>query len=318
MKFTVAIPAFKAKFLKESIESVLAQTFTDFELVIVNDDSPDNIDAIVAQYPSDSVRYYKNATNLGSVNVVDNWNVCLSYAIGEYFVLMGDDDKMFPNYLQEFSELIRKYPDCRVYNCRSLIIDENSNPVEYTEPRPELESVYDCILERIRGHRKFFISDYVYQTHTLKSNNGFFKLPLAWASDDISAYIAASSAGIAYTNSPVFMYRRNADSLSVSGNDFLKMDAILLEERWLQDFTAKPVHSLHDTILHMNIRNELKAFIQKKKIRTIYSSNGTFISSFIRWSLVREKYGLSFEELVYAFVLRVKEQRKVRYKTIGL
>jgi len=316
MKFTVAIPAFKAKYLKESIDSVLGQTFTDYELIVVNDASPEDIEAIVNQYPKASINYHKNARNLGSVNVVDNWNLCLSYAKGDYFILMGDDDKMFPNYLQEFSALIDRYPQCCIYNCRTLIINEASNPVEYTEPRPEFESVYDCILERIRGHRKFFISDYVYQTAKLRSNGGFFKLPLAWASDDISAYIAARSAGIAYTNTPVFMYRRNAQSLSVSGNDFLKMDAILLEEKWLKEFIEQPAVSFSDNILRKNIQAELKAFIQKKKIRTIYASAGSFIQTFIKWFRVRGKYGLSLEELIYATILRLKEKRKLKYNNI--
>lgn len=61
MKFSIAIPAFKAKYLKECIDSILAQTYKDFELIIVNDASPENIDSVVKPYLSQAkIRYYKN------------------------------------------------------------------------------------------------------------------------------------------------------------------------------------------------------------------------------------------------------------------
>src|SRR5690606_28530398 len=111
MKFSIGIPAFKARFLKECIDSILSQTFSDFELIIVNDASPENIDDIVKNYSDSRIRYYVNEKNFGAEQVVDNWNKCLSYALGDYFVLMGDDDLMMPNYLYEFSKLIDRYPN---------------------------------------------------------------------------------------------------------------------------------------------------------------------------------------------------------------
>jgi glycosyltransferase involved in cell wall biosynthesis len=313
MKFTIGIPAFKATFLKECIDSVLSQTYTNFEIVIVNDASPENLDAIVETYHSDKIKYVKNEKNFGAINVVDNWNKCLSYATGEFFILMGDDDKMAPNYLSEFVNLIHKYPACGVYHCRTLIINEKSEPIRLTEPRPEFESVYDSILERMKGTRLFFISDYVYRTETLRENNGFYKLPLAWASDDISSYIAAHKNGIAHTNEPVFMYRQNPLTISSTGNVNIKMDAIMQEGKWLQNFVAESPENKLDKLIRINIQQELRLFIQKKKIRTIYSGD-TSIGAFIKWFSVRKKYQLSIPEIIYAVILSLKEKSKVRYE----
>ena len=49
MKFSITIPAYKAQFLRECIVSILSQTFVDFELIIVDDNSPQNLDEIVFQ-----------------------------------------------------------------------------------------------------------------------------------------------------------------------------------------------------------------------------------------------------------------------------
>jgi glycosyltransferase involved in cell wall biosynthesis len=315
MKYTVGIPAYKAAFLKDCIESILAQTDQDFELVIVNDASPENIDGVVSAFSSPKIKYFKNEKNFGAENVVDNWNKCLSYATGDYFILMGDDDKMSPDYLEEFSKLIAKYPECGVYHCRTTIIDEHSNAVQLTEPRPEFESVYDTILQRIEGKRLFFISDYVYRTATLKANNGFYKLPLAWGSDDISCYIAAAKNGIAHTNKPVFMYRRSTQTISSGGNIYLKMDSALAEEKWLNEFVEKEPEQADDKILRKTIAGQIKIYTQKKKIRTIYASDeGNVVSLFITWFSKRQKYNLSISELIYAVLMKLKENRKSRYE----
>jgi len=314
MKFTIGIPAYKSTYLKECIDSILAQTYIDFELIIINDASPQNLDEIVNSYDSQKISYYKNETNFGALNVVDNWNKCLSYAKGDFFILMGDDDRMRPDYLQEFSSLIDKYPLCGVYHCRAVIINENSIPIQLTEPRPEFESVYDSLLQRIKGNRLFFISDYVYKTDTLKNNGGFYKLPLAWASDDISSYIAAEKNGIAHTNNPVFEYRRSAQTISSTGNVHTKLDAILNEENWLNTFINKQPVNPVDIILKENIKQEIRKFIQKKKIMTIYLSTNYNLFSFFKWCAVKNKYNLSIQELLYTLVLSVKNKRSAKYE----
>ncbi len=233
VKYSIAIPAYKAKFLKESIESIMVQTFNDFELIIVNDASPENLDDIVYHFNDKIIQYFKNEKNFGAINVVDNWNKCLSYAKGEYFVLMGDDDLMSPTYLEEFNNLIKRCPNLDVYHCRSRIVNEKSEIITLTESRPEKESSFESIWHRISGLRTQFISDHIYRTEILKSKNGFYKLPLAWGSDDITAYIAAFPKGIAHTNKPVFNYRKSALSISSSGNYIAKMKAIDLETIWI-------------------------------------------------------------------------------------
>lgn len=58
MKFSITIPAYKAKFLKECIDSILSQTYNDFELIIVNDASPEYLDSIINGYSDSRIRYY--------------------------------------------------------------------------------------------------------------------------------------------------------------------------------------------------------------------------------------------------------------------
>ena len=264
MKFSIAIPAFKAKYLKECIDSILAQTYKDFELIIVNDASPENIDSVVKPYLSQAkIRYYKNEKNFGSVNVVGNWNKCLSFASGEYFLLMGDDDKLCSNCLEEYAKLIDAFPQCKVYHTRTWQINPQSEIIGITGPRPVWESVYDNIYERIKLHRAQYISDYLYETQHLKSDGGFYKLPMAWGSDDISAYRAAAVAGVAHSEKPLFCYRVHPTSLTSSGNIKIKMAAIQGEMEWLNNFMMKatPIEET-DKI----VAQKIKAFLPKYEL----------------------------------------------------
>jgi glycosyltransferase involved in cell wall biosynthesis len=89
-----------AHFLDEAITSVLNQTFSNFELIIVDDKSSDNTDKVVEKYLADPrIRYYKNLTNLG---LVGNFNKCLEYSKGKYIKYLLADDKLHPQLLEKF------------------------------------------------------------------------------------------------------------------------------------------------------------------------------------------------------------------------
>lgn len=124
IKFSVTVPAYKAQFLAECIDSILAQTYKNFELIIVNDASPQDFDSIVSKYDDPRSRYYKNEVGFGAEHVVGNWNKCLEYAKGDYVICMGDDDKLKPCCLEEYAKLINIYPDLNVFHALTEMIDE--------------------------------------------------------------------------------------------------------------------------------------------------------------------------------------------------
>ena len=83
IKFSVTVPAYKAQFLAECIDSILTQTYKNFELIIVNDASPQDLDCIVSKYDDPRIRYYKNEVGFGAEHGVGNWNKCLEYTTGD-------------------------------------------------------------------------------------------------------------------------------------------------------------------------------------------------------------------------------------------
>ena len=236
MKFSIAIPAYKPQYLEEAIMSVLSQSYDNWELIVVDDCSPYNLKVVLKSFNDTRIKYYRNDKNFGAINVVENWNRCLEYVSGDYVICMGDDDRLLPNCIEEYKKLIEKYPGLNVYHGLTEIIDENSCFLDYQAPRPEYESALSLMYNRFENRRHQYIGDFLYKVVPLKENGGFFKLPLAWGSDDISAIIAASGAGIANTQVPVFQYRVNRHTISSSVNSEYKLLALKEERIWYHKF----------------------------------------------------------------------------------
>jgi glycosyltransferase involved in cell wall biosynthesis len=93
MKVSICLPTYRQKiYLEKNLQSILTQSFSDFELIIT-DDTPDNeifclIEDFKARF-NGKLRYYKNNVSLGSP---ENWNESIKYATGEYVKIMHHDD----------------------------------------------------------------------------------------------------------------------------------------------------------------------------------------------------------------------------------
>lgn len=312
--FTIAIPAYKSLYLKECIESILLQTYSNFEIVIVDDASPENLSAIVSQFQDQRIRFYRNEKNCGALNVVDNWNICLSYAKGDYIICMGDDDKLLPNCLQEYVRLIEQYPNRHIYHARTEIINEKSEPYMIQEPRPIEESVYSMIWNRWHG-RLQFIGDFLYEIKTLRRNGGFFKLPLAWGSDDISSFIAATEGGIVNSQIPLFQYRVNKANISSTGKVNEKLQAIDLYKEWYNRFlkVCKAENEVDMIYLSMLLK-EIEMVFNKKRKRVIKEDvvSGSFILRYSYWVINMRRFKLSLVDLISLLmeIIKAKYIRK--------
>jgi hypothetical protein len=208
-----------------------------------------------------------------------------------------------------------KYPLLDIYHCRSKIIDEQSVPFSLTPSWPEFESVYDNIYHRIMGFRLQYISDFVYRTQTLKANGGYFYLPLAWAADDISAYIACGKKGIAHTNKPVFNYRSSRFSISTLGNEEVKLKAICLERDWFDQFLMDEPVDANDKIVWLELKKIVNKRLQKKKIFTITPTFNRHIFKMIfYWNKRRKTYHFSLSELGYSLLQHyINKLSKTKY-----
>jgi glycosyltransferase involved in cell wall biosynthesis len=108
VKFTIITPTYnRASLLPETIESVLAQTFTDFEYFIIDDGSTDATSQVIKPYLSDSrVRYYYHENRGEAETANRGWEL----AQGEYFTQINSDDPVYPNFLETMLKALDDNP----------------------------------------------------------------------------------------------------------------------------------------------------------------------------------------------------------------
>lgn len=109
---SICIPTYRgAQTIGATIESVLIQDFKNFELIIVDDGSPDDTAAVVATFSDTRVRYERNERNLGPEG---NWNQCQKLASGKYFKLLPHDDLLAPTCLSQQVKVLEEDADERI------------------------------------------------------------------------------------------------------------------------------------------------------------------------------------------------------------
>lgn len=108
-KASVLMPAYNdARYIRDAIDSILGQTFTDFELIIVNDGSTDETPQILASYTDPRIRILYHPTNMGRAHAR---NTALNAAQGEYVLWMDADDISLPQRLEKQIKFMDANPD---------------------------------------------------------------------------------------------------------------------------------------------------------------------------------------------------------------
>jgi len=147
---TIGLPVYNGEdFIKEAINSILNQTFKDFELIISDNASTDKTEKICEGYAKKDkrVRYYRNKENLGAA---ENYNVIVKLARGEYFKWASHDDICAPTFFKKCVEALESNPKSILAYPKTITINEKGEFVEKYDK--SLESINSPLLiERFKN-----------------------------------------------------------------------------------------------------------------------------------------------------------------------
>lgn len=127
MKISVIMSVYNAeKYLAEAMDSILSQTYPDFELIVINDKATDRSDEILEGYARKDSRVIvlKNEQNIG---LTKSLNRGLAIAKGEYIARMDADDICVPERFEKQVAFLNAHPDYSFVSCIGRYIDENGN-----------------------------------------------------------------------------------------------------------------------------------------------------------------------------------------------
>jgi glycosyltransferase involved in cell wall biosynthesis len=128
VRISVIVPNYNhAKYLEQRIDTILDQTYQDWEIIILDDNSEDNsreiIDVYIKRYPS--IKCFYNESNSG--NPFKQWDLGVSKATGEYIWIAESDDFADPLFLERSAQLLSENPSLGLVYCNSIVTDEETN-----------------------------------------------------------------------------------------------------------------------------------------------------------------------------------------------
>lgn len=122
---TVLMPAYNAEaYINEAIESILTQTYSHFEFLIIDDGSTDNTPNIIRSYHDPRIRLICHENNMGIKNVL---NEGIELSSNELIARMDADDISHPWRLEKQVDYLLKHPDCAMVSSRAKVIDKERN-----------------------------------------------------------------------------------------------------------------------------------------------------------------------------------------------
>lgn len=234
---SVILPVYNcAAYLKEAINSVLQQTFSNFELIVINDGSTDDTEAIVHSFDDDRIVYVKNDTNKGLIYTL---NKGISLAKGKYIARMDGDDVCLPERLEKQFTVFVNYPETKVLATTVSLINEKNEPIGHwkedikcitTEAIFRFLPVNNCIAHPTVMMDAQLLRKYMYN-------------PAQTLSEDYDLWLRLSSDNIKINklNEPLVRHRilKNSFTRSANRNAFLKIMKIKIRFAVQQFLTGK-------------------------------------------------------------------------------
>lgn len=283
---------------------MLKQTNKNIEIIILNDASPYDIDAIVNKFSDGRIKYLKNKINIGSKDLVSVWNKILELASGELFVLFSDDDIYEPNFIEEIVSVADKNQNANVFRTLVKIIDENNCEINRTANVPIFENAHDYLVNRIKGKRQHYIPEVVFRTEKLKAT-GFISFPLAWYSDEATCFIQALNGGIVTIDKYLVNWRYSNSNISAVGNIFKRIQAGVDYQKWLQ----KKIINIWDDSNQILLLNKHRTEQNKKNVLIRTARRNIFLGTFDilkNGLIVRQKFGLSYYLIITGVLSFIK------------
>lgn len=260
-KVTVLMSVYNGeKYLREAIESILNQTFTDFEFIIINDGSTDSSRSIIQSYNDSRIRLIDNERNIGLTSSLNNG---IDLANGEYIARMDADDISLPERFEKQIEYMDANPDIAVCGGWAYVIDKE-NKLLY---EAKMETSKDLLFANLFLGNQLVHASAIIRASILKINKYSTKFKSA---QDYNLWFRLLNSGYVITNIPFFVinYRDHSCNISNIVESEQEKYAVLAVKTGFQDIlnidtTVKKIALLR------NCANDKQKIISKKEYNVL-------------------------------------------------
>ncbi|HDY75873.1 MAG TPA: glycosyltransferase, partial [Candidatus Marinimicrobia bacterium] len=227
-KVTVLMSVYNdERYLSESVDSILNQTYKDFEFLIINDGSTDRSREILESYSDPRIRLVRNDGNIG---LTRSLNKGLALAMGEYIARMDADDISLPERLEKQVGFLDADSSVGVLGINSLLIDEDGNVLEKLQ-RPV---THDSIMAEMLTENRFVHSSVMLRKKLLKMS-GYYDEKLDMAQDYELFLRLSLITKLSNLAEPLHMWRKDRTGISFA----MRSAQIVARDRIRTDYLNK-------------------------------------------------------------------------------
>ena len=270
---TFALPYYSnLGYLREAIDSVLAQTISNWKMIVVDDAGPESAADLVHQLDDHRISYIRNSVNLG---LAGNWNECLRHATTSYVTLLHTDDRLSPRYAAAVLAAAEAHPEAAAVFTDAAIIGADGLPARSLpdfvkrfarRPRADHEVVGDTGLAGVLTNNYIFCPALTYRTSSIGSTP--FDPRWSMVLDlDLIARLLAGGQSLRCVRQPLYEYRRHQSNqtalLTADARRFTEeialyreLAAIAATQKWTRSEKAAQWHVMVRIHLVVQIVND--------------------------------------------------------------
>ncbi len=252
MKFSIVVPVYnKQDYLKLTLQSVLAQKFIDYEILVIDDGSTDNSVALVKQFTDTRIKLIQQK-NAG-VSVARNCGI--SHATGDWVCFLDADDWYHPDYLTELAVMSDTYPTHKIIATRFVPMPDQPNwaPVAWVHQQRDYEQIYNLPARWLKS-TPFFTSSIAIKRTTLLAMQPCFASGEASGEDLDLWFRLAENYPIVLLQQPLVVYRTQvANGLSVTSHQSVSAPYLARMVQRAQTLSTELKHATLDYVTHFYI-----------------------------------------------------------------
>jgi len=323
-KVSVIMPAYNAeKYIRRAIESILSQTYTDYEFIIINDGSVDNTKNIILSFQDDRIVYLENKKNSG---IVITLNRGLDYATGEYIARMDADDIAIDTRFEKQVKYLDKNKNVGVLGTGICIFGEEIEEQKclYTTDSKQLKA--ELIFNSCVAHPTVMMRKTVLQQNKLE-----YDLKFLGAEDYYLWWNVAKVSNIATLPEVLLKYRIHGEQITKKKDEqYYEMMNKLMEIRFedigfdgakeekkmfmkyclgeYESYTEEGLKTFVDCLNHIRLHNKKNRYFDQKKLMkifdlaVIYALNNSVLNKNDR----RKVYLYAVKEGLFIASMRIK------------
>ncbi len=210
------VPAYKSRFLADTLASIAAQPSLDFHCYVFDDASPEPLSTIVEKFSGRlPLTYHRFDTNIGGRDLAAQWHRCLALTSEPWAWLVPDDDILEPGAIQSVLDAIASAPtDLALLRLNVSTIGVSGETIQHRVDGPARETVRTLSRDCLLGRRHFSLGENIFRRSAFEAVGGYASFPAAIGSDLTLLVKLARHGTVQNIAGPRFRFRHHGGAIS--------------------------------------------------------------------------------------------------------